>query len=47
MIQASRMADSRGVFAGIVEIALLGFVLVKLMSLVRRRVLVWHAEATA
>ena len=47
MIQASRMADSRGVFAGIVEIALLGFVLVKLMTLLRRRALVWHAEANA
>ena len=47
MIQASRMADSRGVFAGIVEIAVLGFVLVKLMTFIRRRALVWHAEAAA
>jgi ABC-type nitrate/sulfonate/bicarbonate transport system permease component len=45
MIQASRMADSRGVFAGIVEISLCGWALVKAMSLARRRVLRWSAEA--
>ena len=47
MIGASRMADSRGVFAGIVEIAALGYVVVKIMAFLRRRALVWHAEATA
>ena len=34
-----------GVFAGIVEIAVVGYVLVKLMSLLRARLLVWHPEA--
>jgi ABC-type nitrate/sulfonate/bicarbonate transport system permease component len=47
MITASRFADSPGVFAGIVEIALAGYVLVRLMALLRRRLLLWHAEALA
>jgi ABC-type nitrate/sulfonate/bicarbonate transport system permease component len=46
MITASRFADSRGVFAGILEIAVIGYVLVKGMALVRRRLLAWHAEAS-
>ena len=45
MMTASRFADSRGVFAGIVEIAVIGYALVKGMALVRRRLLAWHAEA--
>jgi ABC-type nitrate/sulfonate/bicarbonate transport system permease component len=45
MMTASRFADSRGVFAGIVEIAIVGYVLIKLMSVLRRRLLVWHQEA--
>jgi ABC-type nitrate/sulfonate/bicarbonate transport system permease component len=45
MQTASRFADSLGVFAGIVEIAVVGYVLVKLMSLLRARLLVWHPEA--
>ena len=45
MMTASRFADSRGVFAGILEIAVIGYVLVKGMALVRRRLLAWHAEA--
>jgi ABC-type nitrate/sulfonate/bicarbonate transport system permease component len=45
MITASRFADSPGVFAGIVEIAVVGFILVRAMSLVRRRLLLWHQEA--
>jgi ABC-type nitrate/sulfonate/bicarbonate transport system permease component len=45
MMTASRFADSRGVFAGIVEIAVIGYALVKGMTLVRRRLLAWHAEA--
>jgi ABC-type nitrate/sulfonate/bicarbonate transport system permease component len=44
MMSASRFADSRGVFAGIVEIAVVGYVLIKAMALVRRRLLVWHQE---
>jgi ABC-type nitrate/sulfonate/bicarbonate transport system permease component len=47
MITASRFADSPGVFAGIVEIAIAGYVLVRLMAAVRRRLLAWHAEASA
>ncbi len=47
MITASRFADSPGVFAGIVEIAAAGYVLVKLMAAARRRLLAWHPEATA
>jgi ABC-type nitrate/sulfonate/bicarbonate transport system permease component len=45
MVHASRFADSRGVFAGIVEIAVVGYLLVKAMALVRRRLLIWHQEA--
>jgi ABC-type nitrate/sulfonate/bicarbonate transport system permease component len=47
MITASRFADSPGVFAGIVEIAIAGYALVKLMALVRRRLLAWHPESLA
>jgi ABC-type nitrate/sulfonate/bicarbonate transport system permease component len=47
MMQASRFADSRGVFAGIVEIALVGYVLVQGMAVLRRRLLIWHQEAMA
>jgi ABC-type nitrate/sulfonate/bicarbonate transport system permease component len=47
MMAASRYADSRGVFAGIVEIAVVGYVLVKGMALLRRRLLIWHQEAIA
>ncbi len=45
MMTASRFANSPGVFAGIVEIAVVGYALVKAMGLIRRRLLVWHAEA--
>ena len=45
MMTASRFADSRGVFAGIVEIAVVGYCLVKGMALIRRRLLLWHQEA--
>jgi len=47
MITASRFADSPGVFAGIVEIALAGYVVVRGMALLRRRLLLWHHEALA
>src|SRR3954468_15470313 len=46
MITASRFANSLGVFAGIVEIAVVGYVLVKAMALLRRRLLLWHPEAS-
>jgi ABC-type nitrate/sulfonate/bicarbonate transport system permease component len=45
MMTASRFADSRGVFAGIVEIAAVGYCLIKLMAITRRRLLLWHQEA--
>ncbi len=45
MIQASRFANSRGVFAGIVEIAVVGYCLVAVMTALRRRLLAWHPEA--
>ena len=45
MQSASRFADSRGVFAGIVEIAVVGYVLIKAMAILRRRLLIWHQEA--
>jgi len=45
MMTAARFANSTGVFAGIVEIAVVGYILVKAMSLIRRRLLVWHPEA--
>ena len=45
MIAASRFADSPGVFAGIVEIAVAGLCLVKGMTVLRRHLLVWHQEA--
>jgi len=46
MMTASRFADSRGVFAGIVEIAIVGYILIKAMALIRRRLLVWHQEVS-
>jgi ABC-type nitrate/sulfonate/bicarbonate transport system permease component len=45
MQTASRMADSLGVFAGIIEIAIVGYALVKLMTVLRQRLLIWHQEA--
>jgi taurine transport system permease protein len=47
MMTASRFANSVGVFAGIVEIAAVGYVLVKAMAMIRRRLLIWHQEAAA
>jgi len=45
MQQASRFADSRGVFAGIVETTIVGYILIKGMAMLRRRLLIWHQEA--
>ena len=45
MLTASRFSNSRGVFAALLEITVVGYVLVKGMALLRRRLLVWHAEA--
>ncbi|HTV43810.1 MAG TPA: ABC transporter permease [Stellaceae bacterium] len=46
MINASRFADSPGVFAGIVEIAIAGFCLIKGIAMLRRRLLRWHQETS-
>ena len=46
MMTASRFANSTGVFAGIVEIAVVGYALVKAMALIRRRLLIWHQETS-
>jgi len=45
MIAASRFADSPGVFAGIVEIAVAGLCLVKSIAILRKHLLRWHQEA--
>jgi len=47
MMQSFRFADSPGMFAGIVAIAIAGSALVKAMEIIRRRLLVWHTEAEA
>jgi ABC-type nitrate/sulfonate/bicarbonate transport system permease component len=47
MMTASRFANSTSVFAGIVEIAVVGYALVKSMAFIRRRLLIWHQEANA
>ena len=39
-----RFADSPGVFAYIIAIAIVGMILVKAMEIIRRRLLVWHQE---
>jgi ABC-type nitrate/sulfonate/bicarbonate transport system permease component len=44
MMTASRYANSPAVFAGIVEIAIVGYGLIKAMALMRRRLLAWHPE---
>ena len=42
-----RFADSPGVFSGILAIAIVGAALVRAMELIRRRLLLWHPEASA
>lgn len=44
MLTSARYVDSPGVFAGIVEIGLLGFLVIKTMERIRRRLLMWHPE---
>jgi ABC-type nitrate/sulfonate/bicarbonate transport system permease component len=44
MMEASRLLDSTGVFAGIVETAITGHGVISAIALVRRRLLVWHQE---
>jgi ABC-type nitrate/sulfonate/bicarbonate transport system permease component len=45
MTTASRFADSRGVFAGLIEVAAVGYAMVTAMAVLRRRVLLWHQES--
>ncbi len=44
MLRSARYVDSPGVFAGIVEIGLVGFCVIRGMEYLRRRLLVWHQE---
>jgi ABC-type nitrate/sulfonate/bicarbonate transport system permease component len=44
MLQSARYVDSPGVFAGIVEIGLLGYFVIKGMEMLRRQLLAWHQE---
>ena len=44
MLEASRMADSPGAFAGLVEMTILGYAVLKGMAVLRRRLLLWHQE---
>lgn len=44
IMTAMRFADSPGVFANIIAIAIVGLVVVKAMEIMRRRLLVWHQE---
>ena len=44
MLRSARYVDSPGVFAGIVEIGIVGFCVIKVMEYIRRRLLVWHQE---
>jgi taurine transport system permease protein len=46
MLRSARYADSPGVFAGIVEIGLVGYAVIKCMAIIRSRLLVWHQEAS-
>lgn len=44
MMELSRLLDSDGVFAGIVEIAVVGHCVITAMVLIRRHLLAWHPE---
>jgi taurine transport system permease protein len=46
MIYAQRFADSPGVFAGIVEIGVVGSLAIHSLRLLRRRLLSWHVETS-
>ncbi len=45
ILSAGRMVDSVGVYSGLVVCLTVGFVLLKLSELARRRLLHWHAES--
>ncbi len=44
MLRSARYVDSPGVFAGIVEIGIVGFCVIKTMEFLRKRLLRWHQE---
>src|SRR6476660_3387257 len=44
MLESARYAKTAGVFAGIIEVGLLGFCVIKAMDAIRRRLLRWHQE---
>ena len=44
MLVAARYAQTPGVFAGIIEIGVVGFCVIKTMEYLRKRLLVWHQE---
>jgi ABC-type nitrate/sulfonate/bicarbonate transport system permease component len=46
LLVAQRFADSPGVFAGIVEIAVSGAIVIKTLEYFRRRLLAWHPETS-
>lgn len=47
MIYATRFGESDKVFVGIFLTAIIGYVLIEVLALIRRRLLVWHTETTA
>ena len=47
MLQSARYVDSPGVFAGIVEIGIVGYGCIAAMALIRKRLLAWHQESGA
>ena len=46
MLSAARYAKTAGVFAGIIEIGVVGLCAIKVMEWLRRRLLAWHHETT-
>jgi ABC-type nitrate/sulfonate/bicarbonate transport system permease component len=46
MIKWQRVADSIGVFAGIIEIGFVGFLVIYALRILRTRLLAWHQEAS-
>jgi ABC-type nitrate/sulfonate/bicarbonate transport system permease component len=44
MLVSARYAQTPGVFAGIIEIGIVGFCVIKSMEWIRKRLLVWHQE---
>ena len=44
MLHASRFVDSQGVFAALVEIAVVGVLLIKGMAVLARASAAWHQE---